>query len=174
MRYRFSNKVSMTIAHQNESETNYIVNSYRKESNGDPIIGFVDFKDITTTLTGIYSFTSKLNLNFRLRHNWSKVPFNSFATVDSEGNTISRPFIPGLDENVNFFNVDAFLSWDFKLGCNLTIGYKNWIGDNYAVDGIKYTRYLNNFGGTFNAAHGNEFTVKLIYFLDYNQLRKKK
>ena len=35
-----------------------------------------------------------------------------------------------LDDNVNFFNIDAFLSWDFKLGCNLTVGYKNWIGDN--------------------------------------------
>ncbi len=174
LRYRFSNKVSMTIAHQNESETNYIVNSFRKELNGDPIVGFVDFKDITTTLTGIYNFTPKLNLNFRLRHNWSKVPYKSFADVDSKGNTIPRPFINGLDENVNFFNVDAFLSWDFKLGCNLTVGYKNWIGNNYAVDGIKYTRYLNNFSGTFDAAHGNEFTVKLIYFLDYNQLRKKK
>lgn len=174
LRYRFSNKISMEVEHADEAETNYIVNTGLKESNGKPIVGFVDFKDITTTLSGIYNFTSRLNLNFRLRHNWSNVPYRSLADVDNNGNTITRPFISGLDENVNFFNVDAFLSWDFKLGCNLTIGYKNWIGNNYAIDGIKYSRYLNNFSRTFDASHGNEFTVKAIYFLDYNQLKKKK
>jgi hypothetical protein len=181
LRYRFSNKVSMEVAHADERETNYIVNAYDwvngayvTEANGDPIVGFVNFKDVTTTLSGIYNFTPKLNLNFRLRHNWSRVPYQSFANVNSKGNTIPRLFISGLDQNVNFFNVDAFLSWDFKLGCNLTVGYKNWMGDNYAIDGIKYQRYLNNFSRSFDASHGNEFTVKAIYFLDYNQLRKKK
>ena len=109
-----------------------------------------------------------------MRHNWSKVPFKSFANVDANGNTIPRPFINDLDENVNFFNIDAFLSWDFKLGCNLTVGYKNWIGDNEAINGILYDRYLNNFAKSYSVPHGNELTAKLIYFLDYNQLRKKK
>jgi len=181
LRYRFSNKVSMTIEHADEGEINYIVNTYDwihgkylTEANGDPIIGFVNFKDITTTLSGIYNFTPKLNFNFRLRHNWSKVPYQSFADVDSEGNPIPRGFIPGLDQNVNFFNLDAFLSWDFKLGCNVTVGYKNWIGDTYAIDAAKYQRYLSNFRESLDVPHGNEFTVKAIYFLDYNQLRKKK
>jgi len=182
LRYRFSNKISVSLSHADEGETNYIVNAYDwkngrylTEANGDPIVGFVDFRDVTTTLSGIYNLTPKLNLNFRLRHNWSKVPYRSFANVDSKGNTITRlPNFSDLDQNVNFFNVDAFLSWDFKLGCNLTLGYKNWIGNNYAIDGIKNQRYLNNLGSSFNVSHGNEFTVKAIYFLDYNQLRKKK
>jgi hypothetical protein len=181
LRYRFSNKVSMEVSHTDERESNYIVNAYDwlkgqyvTESNGDPIVGFVNFKDITTTLSGIYNFTPKLNLNFRLRHNWSKVPYQGFADVDSKGNTMARPFISGLDQNVNFFNVDAFLSWDFKLGCNLTVGYKNWIGNNYGIDGIKHQNYLNNFSNSFDVPHGNEFSIKAIYFLDYNQLRRKK
>lgn len=174
LRYRFNNKTSVSIDHHEEAEQNYIINTYVKEPNGDPIIGFVNFKDIYTTLSGIHNFTPKLNLNFRLRHDWSSVPYNSFANVDSKGNAIPRPFLTGLDENVNFFNVDAFLSWDFKLGCNLTVGYKNWIGDTYSVDGLKYPAYLHNFSRVFNVPHGNELTVKFIYFLDYNQLRKKK
>jgi hypothetical protein len=145
-----------------------------KESNGAPIVAFVDFKDITSTLEGIYNFKPRLNLNLRVRHNWSNVLYRNFANVDNKGNTIPRPFIQGLDENVNFFNIDAFLSWDFKLGCNLTIGYKNWIGNSNAVDGLKYSLYLNNFSKSFDTSHGNEFTLKAIYFLDYNQFRKKK
>lgn len=174
LRYRFNDRVSISLAHQAESEKNYIVNSGLSETNGDAIVGFVDFKDVTTTISGIYSFAPRLNLNFRLRHNWSSVPYNSLANIDAKGNTVPRAFIPGLDENVNFFNVDAFLSWDFKLGCNLTVGYKNWIGDNNSINGLKYHRYLNNFGKSFDVSHGNEFTVKAIYFLDYNDLGKKK
>jgi len=174
LRYRFSNKISMEISHAREAETNYIVNTGFKETNQDPIVGFVNFKDITTNFTGIYTLTSRINLNFRMRHNWSKVPYNSFASVDAEGNTTPRPFINDQDENVNFFNIDAFLSWDFKLGCNLTVGFKNWIGDTEAINGILYERYLNNFAKSYNVPHGNEITAKLIYFLDYNQLRKRK
>jgi hypothetical protein len=37
---------------------------------------------------------------------------------------------------------------------------------------VKYNRYINNFENAFNVSHGNELTVKLIYFIDYNQLRK--
>jgi hypothetical protein len=174
LRYRFSNKLSMEVAHRNEEEKNYIVNSGSVETNGDPIIGFVNFKEITSTLTGNYNFTPTLNLNFRLRHYWSKVPYNSFANVDANGNPIERPYMPGRNENVNFFNLDAFLNWNFKLGSYLTLGYKNWLGDNYTINGTNYNHYLNNLGRTFEVSHGNEITLKLIYFLDYNQLRKKK
>lgn len=173
LRYRFSNKFNLTLGHRHESEKNYIVNSWQTEPNGDPIIGFVNFKDVSVVLSGIYSFAPRLNLNFRMRHNWSNVPYNGFANVNNKGEAIPRPFIDSLDENVNFFNIDAFLSWDFKLGCNLTIGYKNWIGDNEAINGYKYYNYINNFGKLFNTPHGNELTVKFIYFIDYNQLRKK-
>jgi len=33
---------------------------------------------------------------------------------------------------------------------------------------------LNNLTQTFGESHGNELTVRFIYFLDYNQLRRKK
>jgi len=174
LRYRFNNRVSASLAHREESENNYIVNAGKTEINGDPVVGFVNFCDVTTTLSGIYSFAPRINLNFRLRHNWSRVPYNSFANVDSKGNTVPRPFIYGLDQNVNFFNLDTFLSWDFKLGCNLTVGYKNWIGNNNAINGVEYSRYLNNLGKAFDVSHGNELTIKAIYFVDYNELRKKK
>jgi hypothetical protein len=70
--------------------------------------------------------------------------------------------------------VDAFLTWDFRLGSRIIVGWKNWLGDEYGVNGSKYANYLNNFGKTFDVSHGNEFTVKLIYFLDYNQLTGRK
>jgi len=173
LRYRFNNKFTLEVSSRHEAESDYIVYAGR-EANSEPIIGFVDFKDVTSLLQGIYNFNSRINLTLRTRHNWSKVPFKRFANVDENGNAIARPFIQGMDENVNYFNLDAFLTWDFRLGSRLIMGWKNWLGDEYGVNGMNYKSYFQNFGRTFDASHGNEFTLRFIYFLDYNQLKSKK
>jgi len=41
------------------------------------------------------------------------------------------------------------------------------------LNGAKNT-YFRNLSETFDLRHGNEFTARFIYFLDYNQLRKKR
>ncbi len=78
----------------------------------------------------------------------------------------------GQDENFNVFNLDAFLTWDFRLGSSLVVGYKNWLGDDEQVLVVGKNNYLHNLGEVFDLRHGNELTVRFIYFLDYNQLRK--
>ncbi|MES1223246.1 MAG: DUF5916 domain-containing protein, partial [Bacteroidota bacterium] len=62
----------------------------------------------------------------------------------------------------------------FRLGSRLSLGWKNWLGDNEYVDGYRYTSYSNNFKQTLAMRHGNEASIKFIYFLNYNQLRKKR
>ena len=85
-----------------------------------------------------------------------------------------RPFQPGIDENFNTFNLDAFLTWDFRLGSRVVFGWKNWLGDPYSVNGIMYKHYTENLGQTMRNSHGNELTLKVIYFLDVNQLKRKR
>jgi hypothetical protein len=173
LRYRFSDKFTLELNNRNEAETDYIVKA-GEELNGDPIIGFVDFRDVTSVLSGIYNFTPRINLTLRARHYWSKVTFNRFANVDNGGNEVPRSFITNRDQNVNVFNADAFFTWDFRLGSRLIVGYKNWLGSDEVVDGGSYKKYFSNVGQLFSLRHGNEFSVRFIYFLDYNQLRKKK
>jgi len=62
------------------------------------------------------------------------------------------------------------------LGSRIILGYKNWLGRDfeYLVDGTRYQNYPKNLEQTFNNPHGNEFTVRFIYYLDYLQLRRKK
>jgi hypothetical protein len=79
----------------------------------------------------------------------------------------------GVTTNVNYFNTDAFLTWDFRYGSRLIFGYKNWLGEDELIDGNKYNHYMRNLEQSFGHPHGNELTVRFIYFLDYNQLRKK-
>lgn len=174
LRYRFSDQFSLEASSRNEAETDYIVYAGR-ETNGQPIIGFVNFKDVTSVLSGTYNFTPRINLTMRARHYWSYVPYNRFSYVDGEGRELLRnPSLPApdVDANINIFNLDAFLTWDFKLGSRIIIGYKNWLYNNN-IDASIYRYYVRNLRKSFDVSHGNEITFKLIYFLDYNQLRKK-
>jgi len=172
VRYRFSNKFSLELSHRHEGETDYILFAGNELTTGEPIIGFADFKDVTTILSGIYNFTPRINLTARARHYWSNVIYNSFANVDEKGNAIPRPYVADQDQNFNIFNLDVFLTWDFRLGSRLIFGYKNAMGPDQMVSGGLHENYLENFGGSFSLPHGNELTLRFIYFLDYNQLRK--
>jgi len=172
-RYRFSNKFTMSTSVFRQYEQNQRGYSFIREANGDPIAGFRNYADVQTIVSGIYNFTSRLNLTLRGRHYWNKVHYNSFYNVDEKGKLAQRPFISQTDENYNVFNVDAFVTWDFRLGSRLIFGWKNFIDDYFAVD-PKYRRYNENLGRTLGNSHGNELTLKLIYFLDYNQLKKGK
>ena len=67
-----------------------------------------------------------------------------------------------------------FLPGIFRLGSRLIVGYKNWLGDEeYIPFTTAKNTYVRNLGEVFDLRHGNEITVRFIYFLDYNQLRKK-
>lgn len=170
-RYRFSNRFTLSLNLNREDDHNQIGYAYQRETNGEPVIGYRHNIQTTTVLSGIYNFTPRLNLSLRTRHYWNQVHYKKFFNVAEDGSYLQRAFLNGLDENYNLFNVDAFLTWDFRLGSRVIVGYKNWLGDSYAV--MSQPHYFNNLRDIFNTSHGNELSVKLIYFFDYNQLRKK-
>jgi hypothetical protein len=175
LRFRFSNKFTLDLQSDAYKETNNLGYAFTRETNGEPIAGFRDVKSQTTVLSGIYNFNPRLNLTLRARHYWNEVKYLSFHNVDGAGELINRAFIPNRDENINIFNLDAFLTWDFRLGSRLIVGYKNWLGEEEFVPvTTSKNSYLDNLTGLFNLRHGNELTVRFIYFLDYNQFRKKR
>jgi len=172
LRYRFNDKFTLSLNVNRQDDQAQVGYAFLRESNGEPIIGYRRNTDVTSVLSGIYNFTSRLNLTLRTRHYWNQVNYYDFFNVASDGSHVRRPFINGQDENYNLFNADAFLTWDFRLGSRFIVGYKNWVGNPYAV--MSQSNYFQNLKGIFSADHGNELTVKVIYFLDYNQLRKKR
>ncbi|HEU0112271.1 MAG TPA: DUF5916 domain-containing protein [Flavisolibacter sp.] len=174
LRYRFSDKFTLSLDVSRQQDDNQVGYAFIRETNGDPIIGYRKSVEIASVLSGIYNFNSRLNLTLRSRHYWNTIGYKNFFNVDANGNYVPRAFISGQDENYNVFNIDAFFTWDFRLGSRLILGWKNWLGNEYGVDGTVHKSYLNNLGNTFNISHGNELTLRFIYFLDYNQLRKKR
>ena len=176
IRYRFSDKFSLSLNADRQHDKIQIGYAFLRETTGAPIVGFREVKDWNTVLAGTYNFSPQINLTLRARHYWDKVHYLSFHNVKSDGYYSDRPFIPDQDQNFNAFNLDAFLTWDFRPGSRVIAGWKNWLGDNYLFNlyGSKFNNYANNLSNTFTLPHGNEFTVRFIYFLDYNQFKKKR
>lgn len=178
LRYRFGDKFTAELSSERDEEYGQVGYVFANEINGEPIAGRRTYIDVNTVLTGQYSFTPRLNLSFRGRHYWSRVTYRTFYDVSPvTGNLIPRAFNTSFadpNQNFNVFNIDAFLTWDFRLGSRVILGWKNFLSDEKNIDGLLKRRYLNNLAETFSMLHGNEVTLRFIYFLDYNQLRKKR
>lgn len=172
-RYRFNEHFSLDMEMRRDTDNGQFGYAYR-DSNGEPVAGRRKITNFTTLINGIYNFTPRMNLTLRGRHYWSKVVYQSFFDVSPEGWLIPRPFVTGKDQNFNAFNLDMFYTWDFKYGSRFIIGWKNWLGADFPISGTSHKNYVGNLRQVFQQPHGNEITFRLIYFIDYLSLQKRK
>ena len=110
----------------------------------------------------------------RVRHYWSGVAINDgdYFQLNDNG-TLTRD--PGYTENqntnYNSFNIDLTFRWIFAPGSELTVAWKNAILD----DEDQFTgNYFDNLRHTWKADQSNSFSVRILYYIDYNSLRRKK
>jgi hypothetical protein len=172
-RYRFNEHFSLDLDLNRVVDNGQYGYAYR-EANGEPIAGRRKNTSFTSVLSGIYNFTSKMNLTMRARHYWSQVYYSNFYYTDINGDFLPHTFVNGMDQNFNAFNLDMFYTWDFKYGSKLIIGWKNALGSEFPIDGLRYNNYTKNLAQVFQQPHGNEFNMRLIYYIDYLTLQKKK
>ena len=120
-----------------------------------------------------YSFNNMMGLTFRLRHYNSTVDYNTYFTlVQKTGLLEPAPWFTGnANQNANFFNIDMVYTWQFAPGSFVNIVWKNAVSDfNNQVE----DNYFANVNNVFSLNQNNNVSVKVIYFLDYLQLKKKK
>jgi Domain of unknown function (DUF5916) len=171
-RYRFNEHFSLDLDFTRSVDNGQYGYAFR-ESNGTPVAGRRRNISVSSIVNGIYNFTSRMNLSMRVRHYWSQVQYSNFFYTDPEGNYIPRTFQNGQDQNFNAFNLDMFYTWDFMYGSKLIIGWKNALGNDFPINGQVYDKYTKNLSQVFQQPHGNEFNLRLIYYIDYLSLQKK-
>ena len=178
-RYRFSDRFQLSIAYGREYDKGNWGFSHRDTRStlvagyNDPIIAFRAIKTNNLIANAQYSFTPRMNWTIRMRHNWTNIENRSFVKLKADGSWDDIPFSDGRNRNFNVFNIDMFYTWDFKWGSRLTFGWKNALGNSVSLDPYTYKRYTKNFTQVFSNPHSNEVTLKIVYFLDYLDLKKK-
>jgi hypothetical protein len=139
--------------------------------NGRIIFGRRRVNTVENVLNTKYSFNNRMGLTFRLRHYYSSVMNSEYYDIVQASGllTTATDFTGSADRNVNFFNIDMVYTWQFAPGSFINLVWKNAISDfkGEVVDG-----YLRNLGDVLAADQNNNISLKVIYFLDYLQVRK--
>ncbi len=142
------------------------------------VLGRRRIMGFNNSLNASYSFNNKMNIQLYARHYWQKAEYSAFYGLDEKGELITSPYT-GLSASgeplnnvaANYFNIDLVYTWRFAPGSDLLLVYKNGIGhydSGYAVDhGYGYNAgHLMDYEGT------NNFSFKLLYYLDYEQVKR--
>ena len=181
-RYRFGDKftIEASVRRRHDNGQWGLANngkSFIFDNANEPVLARRKFTDVTSILSGTYNFTSRMNLTFRARHYWNRLENTNLYYVNPDGYWTERIDLKAADYNANYniFNLDVFYTWDFSLGSKIIIGYKNWLGNDYlnALPGTGNPLYSKNLGNLFSLPHGNEITLRFIYFLNYQELRSR-
>lgn len=136
-------------------------------ADGDILFGIRDRKILENSLRAQFIFNNKMSLSARVRHYWDQVEYDDFAVLNNSGRLDNVPSIENfnINQNVNFFNIDMIYTWRFAKGSDLIFVWKNNIsGSNKDLA----ASYLSNLSELFDYQQTNSFSLKIVYFLDYD------
>jgi len=167
--YRFSSKFSISYQMSVEPVRDGI--GYASlHTSGTVVIGKRNIHTVSNVFSTKYNFNTKMGLNLRVRHYQSGVYVKSFYALQADGglNPIND-YNENADQNVNFFNVDMVYTWQFAPGSFLNLVWKDAA---FTSEDRLESKYFRNLNGIFDTLHNNNLSFKVIYFLDYLQLKK--
>ena len=142
------------------------------------VFGSRNQNNTINSINATYTLTNRMGITFRLRHYRTAVIYNSFSTLNENG-TLQSIQYTGLDNdgisayntNFNAFTIDFVYRWVFLPGSELNIVWKNAIFNedkNYAGN------FSSNLKTLFDNVPMNSFSLKLIYWLDYQSIKRLK
>lgn len=137
------------------------------------ILGRRNVVTVSNVLQAAYTFTNRMSLTVRTRHYTSSVRYRDFARLTPEGHEELVDYRRNRDNTYNAFNVDMVYSWWFAPGSQVSIVWKN-AGSNFFEANEATPLYFDNLANTINTPHNNSLSVKILYYLDYLDLRPKR
>jgi len=140
----------------------------------DVLLGRRNVATFTNTLTTNYTFTNRLSFTMRIRHYVSTVHYFDFARLHPDGVEESLPaYQRNHDTSFNAFNIDASLVWWFAPGSQVSLVYKDATA-NSLLGNEATPLYFDNLANVANTPHNNNVSIKVLYYLDYLTLRRRR
>lgn len=171
-RYKFSDKFAASTNFTYNQQNNDVGFAGINPLNNEIVFSRRLRYTVENSLNLKYNFSIKSGVSLEARHYWSQVKSNEFYNLKEDGNLESQnSFTGNTNYNVNLFNVDMVYTWQFGPGSFLNLVWKNQIigeGNN-----IEYG-YFKNLSKTFGIEQNNNLSLKLLFYFDYLNLKKKK
>ncbi|WP_347926027.1 DUF5916 domain-containing protein [Pontimicrobium sp. SW4] len=172
--FRFSDK--LTIEYDLEYQRKINDRGYVSNINdGEIIFGQRDVKTVENSISGSLNFNSLNSITLSFRNYWSTATYDdSLYTLLEDGDltTSTGHTITNLDlnphRNFNIWNLDLSYEWQFAPGSQLVALYRNQLFNSSSASKDSFRDSLKDL---FDQDIQHTFSVKMVYFLDYNSLK---
>ncbi len=169
-RIRINDKFFVVYNFENNIHVN-LPGYIRHTKTGDSIyFGLRDMNTYINTFNADYTFNNKSSLGLRVRHYWSYLEYNTYFLLNAQGRLDPAEHFSEPGRNYNAFNIDMVYSWFFAPGSEISLVWKNALE---ADEKMIQDSYTENFKNALSAPMFNSISLKILYYLDYNQLKKK-
>ncbi len=166
-RFRVNDKIMLVYNFNSSINAKDI--GYVDTENADIYFGDRRIETYTNTLSGGYIFNKSSSISLRFRHYWSKAKYENFYLLEEDGYLTDSDYVGDANTNFNAFNIDMTYTWIFAPGSEMTVMWKNSIStSNKDVD----YNYSTNFNDVINSPQTNGLSLKLLYYIDYQYLKK--
>ncbi|WP_460614085.1 DUF5916 domain-containing protein [Hymenobacter seoulensis] len=146
---------------------------FRRNNPTDVLLGRRRVLTVTNTISGGYTFNNRMSLTIRTRHYTSTVNYQDFARLGTDGRETLVDYRRNRDNTFNAFNVDAVYSWWFAPGSQVSIVWKN-ASASFLEANEATPLYFDNLSNTVNTPHNNNVSIKVLYYLDYLMLKRRR
>ena len=168
---RLSNKFSIGNDFSYEPRINY-AGWVGSTAAGATIFSRFDRQTVVNSFDAKYSFNTKMGITLVARHYWSSRQNKEFFALGNDGRLSPAAGIDNTyDVNFNTFNIDMNYIWQFAPGSELTV---TWKDASIANESAVLRGYSRNLDHIFAAPQNNSLSLKVLYYIDYLQLRKKR
>ncbi len=171
-RFRFSDQFTASLSFQydmNYNDRGWVNTIY--DSVAEPVIWFGrrDVSTFNNILNIKYIFNTKASITLRARHYWSTAKYFEYYHLENDGGLCHADYPYRADLSYNAFSVDLQFVWYFAPGSELSVVWKNNIS---TLDELSDLNYWEDLTGTINAPQTNSFSVKVLYYIDFLNVKK--
>ena len=168
-RFRVNDKLEFAYGFTLDSSFNQP--GYVDTLDDDSIIFGVRQNDqIENSFSGKYNFNDKSSISLSFRHYWSTVAYQEqYYELGDDGYLMPHPYDEDNDVNFNNWNLDFRYVWQFTRGSELVALYRNSI---QSEDNRSNLSFGENLTDLLEQPNGHLLSIKLIYFLDYNNIKR--
>lgn len=150
-------------------------------SNDDILFGQRNQETITNSFSGNYNFNTLHGITLSVRNYWSIVDYQNQLYVLQENGRLSNNNSYSVNQtlindtnynpNINYdiWNFDLRYSWQFAPGSQLTALYRNQL---FNYTNSSKDDYFDSLDSLFKVPLKQIFSLKVVYYLDYNNLKK--
>ncbi len=172
LNYRLGRHFKFSYNLELEHDKNY--RGYVDNNESEDTIYFArrNINTVENVLETSYSINNKAGINFRIRHYWSGAENKQYFRLLQNGSLVNETdYNEDKDENYNAFNIDLVFRWIFAPGSEFSVAWKNAI----STDGNDVrNNYWDNLKSTWKSTQNNSFSIRMLYYIDYNSIRRKR